>query len=602
MYVTNSNASGFSVKAWQGDAKTMIAFNFSAVADVNELAGFSIFVEPVGQQGYYLWNNLVLPHGAHAVVSGEATNSSANAPFQKFRWLHVPGNIHQGENVFYGKYTYTVTPRYFDANALLTPINTTLSVSVDIQVGPFATDLVELGFTRGFTQSQAFTHHFGNKALFQPAGRSLIFDTGDIAATNSTGQTFTFLQEYVWAGFTARQKIFDLLDEILTDNTLTIDVFAYDLNEPDLCAILLKLASEGRIRVILDNAALHTKANSPEDAFEQQFKAAAKLPAAILRGKFGRFAHDKEFVIYKNAQPLKVLTGSTNFSVTGMYVNSNHVILFKDPGVAAIYAAVFQEAWISNVSESFNKSQYAEAPYDFEKPESPEMSITFSPHPADVALDILNKITNRVKASTSSVLFAVMDISSGGGPVFPALQQIHADQNVFSYGISDAPGAGIYLYKPGNKSGVLVGGKPGKTVLPPPFDIEKPIFMGHQVHNKFIICDFNTDQAVVYCGSSNLALGGEGANGDNLIQINDTDTATVFALEAVALVDHFDFRNANEAPKQTSAPSATRGEDSTPPLAAPDNNILYLYNNDSWAKRYFDANDLHCEDRILFGM
>lgn len=602
MYVTNSNASGFSVKSWQGDAKTMIAFNFSVVTDVNELAGFSIFVEPFGQQGYYLWNNLVLPAGAHAVVSGEVANSSANAPFQKFRWLHIPGNIHQGGNVFYGKYTYTVTPRYFDANALLMPINTALSVSVDIQVSPFATDLVELGFTRGFTQSQAFTHHFGNKALFQPVGRSLLFDTGDIAATNSTGQTFTFLQEYVWAGFTARQKIFDLLNEILTDNTLTIDVFAYDLNEPDLCAILLKLASEGRVRVILDNAALHTTPNSPEDAFEQQFNAVAKPPAAILRGKFGRFAHDKEFIIYKNSQPLKVLTGSTNFSVTGMYVNSNHVILFKDQNVAATYAAVFQEAWSSKVSESFNKSQYAEAPYDFEMPGSSEMSITFSPHPADVALDILNKITNRVKASTSCVLFAVMDISSGGGPVFPALQQIHTDQNIFSYGISDAPGAGIYLYKPGNKSGVLVGGKPGKTVLQSPFDIEKPIFMGHQVHNKFIICDFNTDQAVVYCGSSNLALGGERVNGDNLIEIKDTDIATVFALEAVALVDHFDFRNAKEAPKQTSAPSATKGEDSTPPLAALDNNILYLYNNDSWAKRYFDENDLHCEDRILFGM
>jgi hypothetical protein len=126
--------------------------------------------------------------------------------------------------------------------------------------------------------------------------------------------------------------------------------------------------------------------------------------------------------------------------------------------------------------------------------------------------------------------------------------------------------------------------------------------MGHQVHNKFIICDFNTDQAVVYCGSSNLALGGERVNGDNLIEIKDTDIATVFALEAVALVDHFDFRNAKEAPKQTSAPLATKGEDSTPPLAALDNNILYLYNNDSWAKRYFDENDLHCEDRILFGM
>ena len=50
------------------------------------------------------------------------------------------------------------------------------------------------------------------------------------------------------------------------------------------------------------------------------------------------------------------------------------------------------------------------------------------------------------------------------------------------------------------------------------------------------------DSARVYCGSSNLALGGETQNGDNLLCIKDTDVATVFAIEAFRLTDHYNYR------------------------------------------------------------
>ncbi len=616
MFVQNSNSDGFSVKAWQGDAKTLLAFNFDDKSKVKDLAGFSIRVQPHGQAAYYLTNFLVLPAGKNAVVAGEAANSSANAPFQKFRWLHVPGAFHQGENVFYGVYTYTITPRYF-SKGVLTAMDTLKSVSLDVLVQPFATSQVALGFTRGFTQSQAFTHHFGAKAIFRPAGKDLLFDTKGTAGQNDAGQSYTFEQEYQWSGFTAREKIFEILDEVVADKTLTMDVFAYDLNEPDILKGFLQLASEGRIRIILDNASLHHKPGAPEDAFEQQFRKVMKAPAGMLRGNFGRYAHDKVFVVYKNGVALKVLSGSTNFSVTGMYINSNHVIVFNNADVAELYAKVFDESWKDNVTVSFNSSSLSEAPFAFNQKGLPPMSITFSPHTAPIAQAVLDAMAKRVQASTSCVLFAVMDLSSGGGPVFPALQQLHKNQAIFSYGISDAPGVGISLYKPGIKDGVLVGGKPGQTILPPPFDKEKSIAIGHQVHHKFIVCDFNTSDPVIWCGSSNLALGGEQENGDNLIQIKDADIATVFALEALGLVDHFDFRDSHGPGTQTpaQAPRAPKGKGKTaaehvaaqhvaakaPASGGQAGAALNLYNNDSWAQRYFDPNDLHNTDRVLFG-
>ena len=130
------------------------------------------------------------------------------------------------------------------------------------------------------------------------------------------------------------------------DGNLSLDVFAYDLNEPDVVTRLVKLGRTKRVRVILDNAALHHNADGdkPEDEFEAMFaKAAGKKN--IKRGKFGRYAHDKVFIVSDGSGAKKVLTGSTNFSVTGLYVNSNHVLIFDDAKVAGVYASVFNEAW-----------------------------------------------------------------------------------------------------------------------------------------------------------------------------------------------------------------------------------------------------------------
>lgn len=617
MFVHNSNPNGFSIKAWQGDAKTLLAFNFSDKKDATNLAGFTVKIQPHGKPSYYLLNKLVLPPGKNAVIDGEPANSSANAPIQKFRWLHVPGSFHQGENAFYGVYTYTVTPRYFDSGGLLTSLDATKSLSVDVQVQPFATSQVELGFTRGFVQSQAFVHHFGANASFRPAGKDLVFDTKGVAGQNAAGQSFTFEQEYEWSGFTAREKIFGILDEVTSDATLSIDVFAYDLNEPDVIKAFLQLASEGRMRIILDNASLHHKPGAAEDAFEQQFRKAMKGKADILRGKFGRYAHDKVIIVYKNGSAQKVLSGSTNFSVTGMYVNSNHVIVFDNVDVAELYSKVFDEAWTDGVSESFNQSSLAGQEFVFKQKGLPSMCITFSPHPAEFVQKNLADMAKRITNSASSVLFAVMDVTNGGGDVLKALQQIHKNQKIFSYGITDAAGTNISLYKPGVTDGILVVGKPGTTLLPPPFDQEKNIGLGHQIHHKFIVCDFNTPNAIVWCGSSNLAQGGEQQNGDNLIHIKDTDIATVFAIEALALVDHFDFRDSHGsgAVKPAQAPTAPIGKGKTAaehdaavhPVQKPTTSKadgsephLQLFNNDSWAQRYFDPTDLHCEDRLLF--
>jgi phosphatidylserine/phosphatidylglycerophosphate/cardiolipin synthase-like enzyme len=600
---TKKKSAALFVRAYRGDAKTLLAFNLPKTQAKN-LAGFTVQIEPDGQDPYFLQNQLQFRDPSkHAQNAALPPNSSFNAPIHKFRWVHVPGSLHQGTKPFYGPYRYTVTPRYFDETGSLQPIDPALGATVKVDVKPFAKGAIETGFTRGFTQSQAFVHHFGLKAVFRPKGKDLIFDTSQVSGKNNAGEDYTFEDEYEWLGFTARAKIFAVAEEVLQDKNLRLDVFAYDLNEPDLIKIFLELAKQGRIRIILDDAALHhgAIASKPEDRFEQLFVKAAKKPAAILRGNFGRYSHDKVFIVSDAEGAVKVLTGSTNLSITGLYVNSNHVLVFNDAEVAATYARIFQLAWDGQASVKFNKTPEASKVFSFAAAGLSKTEITFSPHPPVAAQQNLDNLVARIeqekKEKNGSVLFAVMGLKDGTGPVLPALQELHSKEDIFSYGISDTPG-GIFLYTPRKKTGVLVSGKPEASKLPPPFDQVPGVGIGHQVHHKFIVCGFNGADPVVYCGSSNLALGGEQENGDNLIAIHDRDIATVFAIEALLLVDHFDFLDR----------SATKAKDSPVKVKAASkiqqavDAGWFLSTSDRWTRPYFEAEDLRCVDRELFGV
>jgi phosphatidylserine/phosphatidylglycerophosphate/cardiolipin synthase-like enzyme len=599
---TKKPQNGMSVKTYRGDAKTLLAFNLPK-AKTKNLAGFTIEVEPKGKTPFFLQNQLRFEDPSkHAQDAKLPANSSFNAPIHKFRWLHIPGSLQQGTHPFLGEYKYTVTPRYFDNGSLL-PIDKSLGTTVKVEVKPFADGKVEAGFTRGFVQSQAFVHHFGPKALFRPKNKELLFDTSLVAGKNPQGVEYTFDQEYEWLGFTARDKIFELANEVLEKSELRLDVFAYDLNEPDLMKIFLKLAQQGRIRIILDNASLHhnTKAPEPEDQFETAFNKAAKAPAEIKRGKFARFAHDKVFVISQGENAVKVLTGSTNFSVTGLYVNSNHVLVFKDARIAKTYADVFNLAWNTDVKATpFANSDEGKEIFSFSSNGVPQTEITFSPHLEAQAKLNLDNLVKRLELEKSqpngSILFAVMGLDSGTGPVLPELRKLHADDKIFTYGISDSPG-GIFVYTPHSKHGALVSGKPNSTKLPPPFDQVPQIGLGHQIHHKFVVCGFNGKKPVVYCGSSNLALGGEEENGDNLIAIHGPNIATMFALEALALVDHFDFLDRSAVKAGTPAVNVKAASKQDQAAKAG----WFLSITDNWVKKYYDPNDLRFLDRTLFG-
>jgi hypothetical protein len=90
----------------------------------------------------------------------------------------------------------------------------------------------------------------------------------------------------------------------------------------------------------------------------------------------------------------------------------------------------------------------------------------------------------------------------------------------------------------------------------------------------------------VFTGSSNLAEGGEQANGDSLIMIEDRVFATVYAIEALKIFDHYSFRDKMKAATQAAPLNLWYpGKPSAP---------------DPWWAAAYDEKDIRFRDRCLF--
>jgi phosphatidylserine/phosphatidylglycerophosphate/cardiolipin synthase-like enzyme len=341
--------------------------------------------------------------------------------------------------------------------------------------------------------------------------------------------------------------MFGFLQECLSDPDANLDLFAYDLDEPDIVRMLQQFGP--RLRAVLDNASLHTQPDALEPEAWARLKASAGA-ANIVIGHFKRFAHDKVLIKKdKDGKAVKVLTGSTNFSVRGLYVQANNVLIFDDPGTSDLYEQAFQTAF-TNMAHA-DQAPIAGKWFDVATAGLPPFSVSFAPHSnAGISLD---KVSAALQNAQSSVLFAVMELD-GGGDVLKQLREITGRAGIFSYGITQAMKSspagqdgslepvGVNVYKPGQSNGILTSFAYLKGQVPAPFKAEWGGGEGQVIHDKFIVLDFNDHTPLVFTGSSNLAEGGETENGDNLLVIGDRATAIAYAVEAIRLVDHYHFR------------------------------------------------------------
>ncbi|MEN3296630.1 MAG: hypothetical protein V7642_5883 [Burkholderiales bacterium] len=505
------------LKLYRGEGAALLAFDLDAEQATDDFVGFTIEVKYPGSQQWGALHNRIhfgYPEGPDRPRS----YSSREAPIQKFRWIHVPTDLKEGD------FRYRVTAKYMQADGSL---RSGAQVEAAISLKPETINgFVNVGFTRGFASSQAYADRFHNEARILPP-------QGADAAAALDQDMAPFEKHYAWLGFEARRLVFQLLDEVIADPSLTLDALIYECKEPEFLERLETLGS--RLRAVIDD---HDEQGNPQSAESISARRLTESGAGVRRLHFGRQQHNKVLLVRRSGKPVKILTGSTNFSLRGFYIQANNALLFNDDNVASLYGAVFDAYW--NEPGSFRKNPLSQQWLIPRSEPNSTFGFCFAPHAGSAVS--LGPVARAIQEADSSVLYSVVFLNQLAGPVRDALSEL-MNRPLFSYGVTQRT-AGLAVSKPDGARSLLPFAYLGEK-SPEPFRAEwNGNTTGHSnmVHHKFVVTDFNGERPTVFTGSSNLAGGGEKENGDNLIYIEDRKVAVAYAIEALRMFDHFHFR------------------------------------------------------------
>jgi hypothetical protein len=534
--VRGSNAAAaFELVLHRGEGAALVAMDWRNGQPPDDFVGFAIeYRQPNGKTFFAIKNRLNFDESAGDVSSAARPSkfSTLVAPIQKFRWVHFPRNAQLA-----GNYEYRVTPMFMDADGKPRPgPEQTASIALADETYPGE---LNIAFTRGFISSQGFVDRYKNVDFYLPAHSKdgLAFKAQAADAEDA----------YEWMGFEARRLVLKLLDDATDDQAngkVDVGVVAYDFDLPEILDRLIKL--KGSVRVIIDNSDGHSGPKHAEDGAEAELK---KHGIPVVRQSMKSLQHNK--TIYVDGPTVKrAVGGSTNLSWRGLYVQSNNAVILEGPRAVEVFKEAFEEYW-SN-PDGFTGSKpagWAKLNYP-----SVDASVSFSPHAAGTAR--LEAIATDVKQAKSSVLYSLAFLWQTPGKIRDALQERVAAAGVFVAGISEKATAIDVAGSSTNEKPVAV--EPLGPNAPYPFKPEPTGLvddkMGTRMHHKFIVLDFNTPEARVYTGSYNMSAAADSKNGENLLLIRDERVATSYMVEALRLIDHYEFRvaqkNAKEARKK----------------------------------------------------
>ncbi|MEW5980135.1 MAG: phospholipase D-like domain-containing protein [Acidobacteriota bacterium] len=516
-FESKESADGLTFKLCRGEGAALLAFDLDPKQATDDFVGFTVEVRYPGSDHWGALRNRL--HFDYPPTPDKPRSfRSTEAPFQKFRWIHVPTDVPPGE------FRYRVTARYMDADGKL---HDGAQVENAISLEPQTIDnFLNVGFTRGFASSQAYALRFNNEAGILPP-------PGSAAAKSLDHDMSPFAANYAWLGFEARRLIVGLLDQVAADSALTLDALIYESKEPDILGRIEAIGN--RVRAIIDDHGEQGANFSAETISADRLVAAG---AQVKRIHFGRQQHNKVLIVRREGQPISVLTGSTNFSLRGLHIQANNALLFDDEAVATKYGELFDAYWRS--PKRFRQNPLSKKWWVVRDEAGSRISLCFSPH-SDSALS-LDPIARAIERAETSVLYSIVFLNQLTGTVRDALDEL-MQRSLFSYGIAQRV-SGLTVQKPDGSRGLLPFAYLTENA-PEPFKSEwsgQTTWKSNMVHHKFLVTDFNGDRPIVYTGSSNMAHGGEEDNGDNLICIEDRKVAIAYAIEALRLFDHFHFR------------------------------------------------------------
>ena len=511
---TNAQAP-FKLRVHRGEGMALLGMNWKRGRPPKDFVGFAIeFKEPGSSRWLTIRNRL-------SFSEDRGQESSRDAPFQKFRWVHFPFNAQLP-----GHFTYRVTPVFMDVNDELR-LGPAQEARLALRRDTYPKAL-NVTFTRGFVASQAFVDRFQARGKIKTllpgkASEGLRFKPTHPDTTEALG----------WMGFEARHAILEVLDQAIASNTAEVFVVAYDLSEPEVVTRLEALGP--RLKIIIDDSGDHGHASSGEGQAAQRLRVSAGANQ-VKRQDLGGLQHNKTIIV-TGPRLHRVVCGSTNYTWRGFYVQNNNAVILDGRTAVDAFRKAFDQYWVSDRALDFGRSPAAEwVPLGIS---GVDAAVTFSPHSRDNKL--LGSIAADIAGASSSVIYSLAFLYQTPGPIRDAVIKATNNDKVFVFGMSDHKVKGMEVQTPqGNRAPVAPAALGADA--PPPFKPEETGGGGNRLHHKFVVLDFDKPTARVYLGSYNFSGAADTKNGENLLLIKDRRVAVAYMVEAIRILDHYQFR------------------------------------------------------------
>jgi phosphatidylserine/phosphatidylglycerophosphate/cardiolipin synthase-like enzyme len=141
----------------------------------------------------------------------------------------------------------------------------------------------------------------------------------------------------VW--FTPSEEVKNVLDAEFSAAASHIHVAIYTFTEADIASSLMDAARRVEVKVCADWNQTDNPQVGQKDILRDLVDAGVQVRKSDGGG--GGIMHHK-FAVIDDRQ---VFTGSFNYTRSAVLLNSENLVLIRDPGTAADYEAVFQELW-----------------------------------------------------------------------------------------------------------------------------------------------------------------------------------------------------------------------------------------------------------------
>jgi phosphatidylserine/phosphatidylglycerophosphate/cardiolipin synthase-like enzyme len=402
-----------------------------------------------------------------------------------------------------------------------------------------------------------------------------------------------------------RQQLLAMLDDVKKAGG---EIYAalYELNDPELIAALEALGK--KCHLVLANGAFKPPTNDENKAIRGELRDVVDLHDRLVTGN--HFAHNK-FVVFcdSGGAPQRVLSGSTNWTMTGLCTQANNGIIVDDPGLAKDFLDEWNllkdagNAYPATLAEANSQARSFDV-------DGGRITQWFAPTSGGQDLDFARKLIN---AATEGILFLFFNPGAFVGDDKPESKWTLLQNILFRHrqGTANFDPAlyirGVVNQEIANLTTESTGAPSKHAALDPSSTTPVTLFNGSQppqrlgyesmvpknikdvfhnwetemlgsgvhIHSKVVVLDPFGRNPVVMTGSHNLGAKASSANDDNLMIVEgNAPLAASYAANIIAIYQAYRWNAYVEAHRQD--PKVWHG----------------LVDNDSWQADYLAGDHL----------